>query len=93
MQQNFALFVLKATFFRLVVVDSEEKAKKVLNSVDSPHLEHIIIIDDIDDVKLAALKQLNPNVQIHRFYELIKAGAEDSRPDVEPNPEDVYIIW
>lgn len=74
-------------------MDNPDKIEKLLVNIENMStLKHIVIInadklsDDLDQ------KARKHGLRIHKFDDLQNDQTE-IHPDVEPKPEDLYIIW
>lgn len=78
---------------RIIIVDDPDKIEKLLVNIDNmPTLKHIVLINAdrlSDDLGTKARKH---GLKIHKFDKL-QNDQNDVHPDVEPSPDDLYIIW
>lgn len=87
-----ATYIVKQTEMQIIVVDEVDKIDKLLINVSqTPTLKHVVIINAEKLTNEHIEKAKAHNVQIHKFDEF-QNGNGNLHPDVEPKPEDTYIL-
>lgn len=74
-----------------MIVDNTEKAKRLLEQREQiPNLKHIIIIDNnlISEISEEYLH----GIQLHQFENLLEIEDSNVVVDLQPTPDDIYII-
>ncbi|KAI6235242.1 Arachidonate--CoA ligase [Aphelenchoides besseyi] len=88
-----AKFIVQQTEMQAIVVDDLDKLEKLLtNAYEMPTLRHIVLINH-EGMGNDVIERANAaNIQIHKFDELLQIGEANIATDVEPKPDDLYII-
>uniref|UniRef100_A0A9J2P5Q8 Long-chain-fatty-acid--CoA ligase n=1 Tax=Ascaris lumbricoides TaxID=6252 RepID=A0A9J2P5Q8_ASCLU len=82
-------YIIQQTEMSTIIVDTVEKAKKLLKREDLPLLVNLIIIEENG---LSELKTTDHNLTIYSFNELVNEGHQNSIPMTLPKADDTYII-
>jgi long-chain acyl-CoA synthetase len=89
-----ASYIVQQTKIKVIIVDSVDKIKKLLDSADHmPSLSHIILVGK-DRQAFESLESTakSHNIEIHLFEDLRKLGETCLVDDVLPKPEDLFVI-
>lgn len=87
-----ATYIVQQTDMAIIVVDESDKIEKLLINVSkTPTLKHIVIINSAKLDNQLVEKANENGIQIHTFDDL-QNGNVELHPDVEPKPDDLYII-
>jgi long-chain acyl-CoA synthetase len=87
-----ATFIVQQTEMEIIIIDHPDKIEKLLVNIEkTPTLKHIVIINAEKLTEELKNQAKEHNIQIHIFDEL-QNGPVDLHEDVEPKPDDLYII-
>ncbi|CAD5215922.1 unnamed protein product [Bursaphelenchus okinawaensis] len=88
-----AKFIVKDTGMKVIVVDNASKVTKLMSTIeDTPSLKHIVVIKEGDVTEELQAEASKHDVKVHSFEHLIHIGETDVQPDVEPKPDNMFII-
>ncbi|CAD5221891.1 unnamed protein product [Bursaphelenchus xylophilus] len=88
-----AKFIVKDTGMQIIVVDNGAKVQRLLSTIEeTPSLKHIVVIKESEVTSELLEEGTKKNVKIHTFSHLLHVGETDVQPDVEPTPDDMFII-
>uniref|UniRef100_A0A915AGU2 Long-chain-fatty-acid--CoA ligase n=1 Tax=Parascaris univalens TaxID=6257 RepID=A0A915AGU2_PARUN len=82
-------YIIQQTEMSTIIVDTVEKAKKLLKREDLPLLVNLIIIEESG---LSELETTDHNLTIYSFKRLVNEGHQNSIPMALPKADDTYII-
>uniref|UniRef100_A0A0N5APK7 Long-chain-fatty-acid--CoA ligase n=1 Tax=Syphacia muris TaxID=451379 RepID=A0A0N5APK7_9BILA len=86
---NAASYIVNQTEMSVVIVDSAEKIKKLLDNKVCPSIRFIVVIEDIDFTEYQAI---DPDVVVISYADMLKKGEANLVPMTLPKPDDHYII-